>query len=177
MNIRNNHNDSARDIVSHDVTVPFVNLGVKVRPAVQEDREDQEDQEGQGGKGGQEGRDQSIPPQYNTVSQYHHLLRSVIRNTEHPECNNVRSRQEDFYVRSKQEDVAEGVMFHVVAAWGGDTCDQTFAGRKSKHISTKEYSRGRKLRCIYSTVAAFTNTFNYEIRKRGAMETAIKERA
>ena len=52
--------------MSHDVTVPVVNLGVKVRPAVQQDQEEQEGQGGQEGQEGQEGRE----PEYASIIQH-----------------------------------------------------------------------------------------------------------
>ena len=94
--------------------------------------------------------------QYYARISAHNRIRDT-RSTQYPACN----------VHRRHENVATDTVFCDVTAWGGHTSAQVFVGRTSKYIS------------IYgcSTDAEFVNTLNDEIRKRGAMDTIISDRA
>ena len=88
-----------------------------------------------------------------------------------PSQREIRDTQRNQYpannVNRRHEGVATDTIYCDVTAWGGHTAAQIFAGKQSKYISVAGCS----------TDADFARTLNDEIRKRGAMDTLISDRA
>ena len=99
---------------------------------------------------------------FNATTRYHRSVSSPTRildtrRTQYPAANTMR----------RHEPVATDTVFADIQAWGGATCAQIFVGRNSRFVSI----HGCK------SDAQFVNTLEDEIRKRGAMDTLISDRA
>jgi hypothetical protein len=79
------------------------------------------------------------------------------RRTHYPAVNRPR----------RHEGVGTDTMFFDIPAWGGVMCVQVYVGRSSYYLSVHGMT----------TDGEFINTFEDEIRQRGAMDTIISDRA